>query len=183
MVDRGGTLGAWRPRRKASIATRCGRSCRSGPISTSTSGKSRATFREKTLSGKRKKRKILLTPEERAAQEARTQELMRLIRRAEIELATGKRPPPDPSPASQPTSPRGKTRGVSPGERSSSRPVNAHRRIPRRPAARQRRPRPPPPHAGGAQDNAVVAPEESESAGLERSRSLMFPRPGKWARY
>ena len=52
------------------------------------------------MSGKRKKRKILLTPEERAAQEARSQELMRLIRRAEIELATGKRPPPDPSPAS-----------------------------------------------------------------------------------
>jgi hypothetical protein len=51
------------------------------------------------MSGKRKKRKILLTPEERAAQEARTQELMRLIRRAEIELATGKRPPPDTSPA------------------------------------------------------------------------------------
>ena len=47
------------------------------------------------MSGKRKKRKILLTPEERAAQEARTQELMRLIRRAEIEFATGKRPPPD----------------------------------------------------------------------------------------
>ena len=53
------------------------------------------------MSGKRKRKKIiLLTPEERAAQEARTQELMRLIRRAEIELATGKRPPPDPSPAS-----------------------------------------------------------------------------------
>ena len=50
------------------------------------------------MSGKRKKRKILLTPEERAAQEARTQELMRLIRRAEIELATGKRPPPDAAP-------------------------------------------------------------------------------------
>jgi hypothetical protein len=49
------------------------------------------------MSGKRKKRKILLTPEEKAAQEARTQELMRLIRRAEIELATGKRPPPDPA--------------------------------------------------------------------------------------
>ena len=47
------------------------------------------------MSGKRKKRKILLTPEEMAAQEARTQELMELIRRAEIELATGKRPPPE----------------------------------------------------------------------------------------
>ena len=54
------------------------------------------------MSGMRKKRKkiVLLTPEERAAQEARTQELMRLIRRAEIELATGKRPPPDFTPSS-----------------------------------------------------------------------------------
>ena len=50
------------------------------------------------MSGKRKKRKILLTREELAAQEERTQQLMRLIRRAEIELATGKRPPPDYSP-------------------------------------------------------------------------------------
>ena len=52
------------------------------------------------MSGKRKKRKILLTPEERAAQEARTQELMRLIRRIDIELATGKRPPPELTPDS-----------------------------------------------------------------------------------
>jgi len=35
------------------------------------------------------------TPEERAAQEERHQALLRLIERAEIELATGKRPPPD----------------------------------------------------------------------------------------
>ncbi len=49
------------------------------------------------MSGKRKKRKSLLTPEERAAQEARTKQLMELIRRAEIELATGKRPPPAPA--------------------------------------------------------------------------------------
>jgi transcription elongation GreA/GreB family factor len=49
------------------------------------------------MSGKRKKRKIHLTREELAAQEARTRELMELIRRAEIELATGKRPPPEPA--------------------------------------------------------------------------------------
>jgi hypothetical protein len=49
------------------------------------------------MSGKRKKRKIFLTPEEREAQERRTEQLMELIRRAEIELATGKRPPPDPA--------------------------------------------------------------------------------------
>ena len=54
------------------------------------------------MSGKRKKRKkiVLLTPEERAAQEARTRQLMDLIRRAEIELATGKRPPPEFTPSS-----------------------------------------------------------------------------------
>jgi hypothetical protein len=48
------------------------------------------------MSGKKKrKRKIVLrTPEEKAAQEERTRELMDLIRRAEIELVTGKRPPP-----------------------------------------------------------------------------------------
>ncbi len=53
------------------------------------------------MTGKRKKRKriSLLTPEERAAQDARTQQLMELIRRAEIELATGKRPPPGPLPS------------------------------------------------------------------------------------
>jgi hypothetical protein len=48
------------------------------------------------ISGKRRKRKSLLTPEEREAQQRRTEKLIELIRRAEIELATGKRPPPDP---------------------------------------------------------------------------------------
>ena len=54
------------------------------------------------MSGKRKKRKMIdrRTPEEKAAQEARHQELLRLIERAKIELETGKRPPPDFSPAS-----------------------------------------------------------------------------------
>jgi DNA-binding transcriptional MerR regulator len=53
-----------------------------------------------TMSGKRKKRMIdHRTPEERAAQAERHQELLRLIERAKIELATGKRPPPDPSPS------------------------------------------------------------------------------------
>jgi hypothetical protein len=53
------------------------------------------------VSGKRRKRKriVLLTPEEREAQERRTEKLMELIRRAEIELATGKRPPPGPAQA------------------------------------------------------------------------------------
>lgn len=48
----------------------------------------------------KKKRKMSdpRTPEEKAAQEERHQELLRLIERAEIELATGKRPPPDPAP-------------------------------------------------------------------------------------
>jgi hypothetical protein len=46
---------------------------------------------------KRKRKKIvLLTPEEKAAQEERYQELLRLIERAKIELETGKRPPPEP---------------------------------------------------------------------------------------
>jgi hypothetical protein len=49
---------------------------------------------------KKRKKITLLTPEERAAMEARTQRLLELIRRAEIELATGKRPPPDYSPSS-----------------------------------------------------------------------------------
>ena len=50
------------------------------------------------MNGKRKKRKIiLLTPEEKAAQEERHQELLRWYERAKIELATGKRPPPDPT--------------------------------------------------------------------------------------
>jgi len=54
-----------------------------------------------TMSGKRKKRMIdHRTPEERAAQQARHQELLRLIERAKIELATGKRPPPDFTPSS-----------------------------------------------------------------------------------
>jgi hypothetical protein len=48
---------------------------------------------------KRKKRIIRLTPEERAAQEARHQELLRMYERAKVELATGKRPPPEPSQA------------------------------------------------------------------------------------
>lgn len=41
-----------------------------------------------------KKRKKIppLTPEERAAYDARTEELKRAIKRLEIELATGKRP-------------------------------------------------------------------------------------------
>ena len=39
------------------------------------------------------------TPEEKAAQEARYQELLRLIERAKVELAPGERPPPDWKPA------------------------------------------------------------------------------------
>jgi len=48
---------------------------------------------------KRKKRKRIdpRTPEERAAQEQRHQDLLRMIERAKIELETGKRPPPEPS--------------------------------------------------------------------------------------
>lgn len=47
-----------------------------------------------------KKRKIdPRTPEEKAAQEERHQELLRWYERATIELATGKRPPPEPSQA------------------------------------------------------------------------------------
>ena len=48
---------------------------------------------------KRKKRKkiVLLTPEEKAVQEEHHQELLRMIERAKIELATGKRPPSEPS--------------------------------------------------------------------------------------
>ena len=42
---------------------------------------------------KRKRKKIqLLTPEERAAMAERHEQLLRLIERAKIELATGKRP-------------------------------------------------------------------------------------------
>ncbi len=53
------------------------------------------------MSGNKKRKKIIpLTPEEKTAQEARTRQLMDLIRRAEIELATGKRPPPDVEPRS-----------------------------------------------------------------------------------
>ncbi|MBA3375210.1 MAG: hypothetical protein H0U00_05265 [Actinobacteria bacterium] len=47
---------------------------------------------------KRKRKKIvLLTPEEKAAQEERLQALLRIYERAKVELETGKRPPPDPS--------------------------------------------------------------------------------------
>jgi PHD/YefM family antitoxin component YafN of YafNO toxin-antitoxin module len=50
---------------------------------------------------KRKKRKkiVLLTPEEWAAQEERLESLLRQIERAKIEMETGKRPPPEPSQA------------------------------------------------------------------------------------
>jgi hypothetical protein len=46
---------------------------------------------------KRKKRKkiVLLTPEERAGYEQRLESLLRTYERLKIELATGKRPPPD----------------------------------------------------------------------------------------
>jgi hypothetical protein len=45
---------------------------------------------------KRKRKKItLLTPEERAGYEERLESLLRLYERGKIELATGKRPPPD----------------------------------------------------------------------------------------
>lgn len=45
----------------------------------------------------RKKRKRItpLTPEEKAAQEERYQDLLRWYERAKIELETGRRPPPD----------------------------------------------------------------------------------------
>ena len=52
------------------------------------------------MTGKKRKKITLLTPEEREAMDARTQQLMELIRRAEIELATGRRPPPGFSPSS-----------------------------------------------------------------------------------
>jgi hypothetical protein len=50
---------------------------------------------------KRKKRKkvTLLTPEERAGYEERLESLWRSYERLKIELETGKRPPPDTSPA------------------------------------------------------------------------------------
>jgi len=50
---------------------------------------------------KRKKRKkiVLLTPEEWQGQEERLQSLLRTYERAKIELETGKRPPPEPSQA------------------------------------------------------------------------------------
>ncbi|MGH3077649.1 MAG: hypothetical protein ACRDPZ_05630 [Gaiellaceae bacterium] len=54
----------------------------------------------KTMSGKRRKRKKI-PPEviERImAEDENHQALLRLIERAKIELATGKRPPPDPAP-------------------------------------------------------------------------------------
>ena len=44
---------------------------------------------------KKRKKIVLLTPEERAAQEERLQSLLRAYERAKIELETGKRPPPD----------------------------------------------------------------------------------------
>ena len=44
---------------------------------------------------KRKKKIALLTPEEWAGQEERLQSLWRSYERLKIELATGKRPPPD----------------------------------------------------------------------------------------
>ncbi|HXF97325.1 MAG TPA: hypothetical protein VNJ46_01790 [Gaiellaceae bacterium] len=45
---------------------------------------------------RRKRKKIaLLTPEERAGFEERLKSLLRTLERAKIELATGKRPPPD----------------------------------------------------------------------------------------
>jgi hypothetical protein len=51
------------------------------------------------MSGKRKRRMVdHLTPEEKAAQAERHQELLRLYERGKIELATGKRPPPEISP-------------------------------------------------------------------------------------
>jgi hypothetical protein len=47
---------------------------------------------------KRKKRKkSLLTPEERQGYEERLESLLRMYERAKIELATGKRPPAEPS--------------------------------------------------------------------------------------
>lgn len=51
------------------------------------------------MSGKRKKRRMVdhRSPEEKAAQDARHQELLRYYERAKIELATGKRPPPEPA--------------------------------------------------------------------------------------
>ena len=53
------------------------------------------------MSGKRPKRKRIPpeTLERLMAEDERYQALLRLIERAKIELATGKRPPPDPSPA------------------------------------------------------------------------------------
>lgn len=44
---------------------------------------------------KRKLKKSLLTPEERRGYEERLEALWRLYERGKIELATGKRPPPD----------------------------------------------------------------------------------------
>jgi hypothetical protein len=52
-----------------------------------------------TIAGKKRKRIPPRTPEERQAQEERHQDLLRLIERAKIELATGKRPPPETSQA------------------------------------------------------------------------------------
>ena len=51
------------------------------------------------MSGKRRKRKKIPpeTLERILAEDENYQDLLRLIERAKIELATGKRPPPDPS--------------------------------------------------------------------------------------
>jgi len=53
------------------------------------------------MSGKRRKRKKIPpeTPERILAEDEHYQALLRLIERAKIELATGKRPPPEPSKA------------------------------------------------------------------------------------
>ena len=53
------------------------------------------------MSGKRKKRKKIPqeTLERLMAEDENYQSLLRSIERLKIELATGKRPPPDPSPA------------------------------------------------------------------------------------
>jgi hypothetical protein len=52
------------------------------------------------MSGKRRKRKRIPpeTLERILAEDENYQSLLKLIERAKIELATGKRPPPDPAP-------------------------------------------------------------------------------------
>ncbi len=57
-----------------------------------------ATWKEKKMSGKRKRKKIPPETLERIlAADENYQALLNLIERAKIELATGKRPPPDPT--------------------------------------------------------------------------------------